>query len=142
MASTVNKNGNESRQRLLYLEKSVNLLEAKIVNPQEIPLNGSGAAIFQEQSSCLSVLVPMGLLRHWKKRKGADTAQVWLLRMDGTQVPQCAQPFVFSMGMPGDYARDYQFHTFPKIPPDELASIVVSFQGRLYCHQIRKTGER
>lgn len=113
----------------------------KIVSPQGIQLNGAGPAIFQEQSSCFSVQVPMGFLKNWKERKHAEAAQVWLLKADGTQVPQCAQPFVFSMGTLGDHATDYQFHTFPKVPVGELASVVVSFNGRLYCHEIRKFGE-
>jgi hypothetical protein len=114
---------------------------AKIVSPQGIQLNGAGPAIFREQSACFSVQVPMGFLKNWKERKDAGTAQVWLLKTDGTQVPQCARPFVFSMGTFGDHATDYQFHSFPKVPVAELASVVVSFNGRLYCHEIRKFSE-
>ncbi len=83
----------------------------------------------------------MGFLKNWRKRKPAEAAQVWLLRTDGTQIPQCAAPFVFSIGTFGDYARDYQFYTFPKVPENELASVVVSFNGRLYCHEIKKVSE-
>jgi len=119
----------------------VNLSNVKIVSPQGIQLNGSGPAVFREQSACFSVQIPMGFLKHWKDRKGADVAQVWLLRADGTQVPQCAEPFVFSIGTLGEYARDYQFYTFPKVPENELASVVVSYNGRLYCHEIRKVNE-
>jgi hypothetical protein len=68
-------------------------------------------------------------------------AQVWPLRADGTQVPQCAEPCVFSIGTLGEYARDNQFYTFPKVPENELASVVVSYNGRLYCHEIRKVSE-
>lgn len=118
-----------------------NLSNAKIVSPQGIQLNGAGAAVFQEQSSCFSVQVPMGFLKNWKGRKDAKRAQVWLLKTDGTQVPQCARPFVFSMGALGDHATDYQFHAFPKIPIGELAGVVVSLNGRLYCHEIKKFSE-
>lgn len=114
---------------------------AKIVSPQGISLNGDGAAIFREQSSCYSVQVPMGFLKNWKERKDSGAANVWLLRNDGTMVPQCARPFVFSQGTFGDYATDYQFYTFPKVPVDELAGVVVSFNGRLYCHEIQLTDE-
>jgi hypothetical protein len=114
---------------------------AKIVSPQGIQLNGAGPAIFQEQSSCFSVQVPMGFLKNWKERKNSRTAQVWLLKTDGTVVPQCVRPFVFSMGTLGDHATDYQFHAFPKVPVGELASVVVSFNGRLYCYEIRKLSE-
>ena len=67
--------------------------------------------------------------------------QVWLLRTDGTMVPQIAEPFIFSQGTPGDHATDYQLYTFPKVPVHELASIVVSCHGRLYGHEIKKLGE-
>lgn len=142
------KIGNESPERLLNLEEMscapmepINLSNVKIVSPQGIQLNGSGPAIFREQSSCFSVQVPMGFLKNWKERKDADTVQVWLLKKDGTQVPQCAAPFVFSIGTFGEDAKDYQFYTFPKIPEDELASVIVSYNGRLYCHEIRKVSE-
>jgi hypothetical protein len=119
----------------------MNFSEAKVVSPQGIRLNGSGPAIFREQSSCYSVQVPIGFLKNWRERSEADVPQVWLLRMDGTTVPQIAEPFVFSQGEWGDYARDYQFYTFPKVSVDELASVVVSCHGRLYCHEIKKSGE-
>jgi hypothetical protein len=119
---------------------NVNLFEAKVVSPQGIALNGSGPAIFMEQSACLSVQVPVGFLRDWRKRNGPQV-QVWLLRRDGTSVPQCAEPFVFSLGTFGEPAKDYQFYTFPKVPAAELASVIVSCQGRLYCHEIRKAVE-
>ncbi|HXB60157.1 MAG TPA: hypothetical protein VNU95_11355 [Candidatus Acidoferrales bacterium] len=115
-----------------------NSSSAKIVSPQGIQLNRAGPAIFQEQSACFSVQVPMGFLKNWKERKYTKAVQVWLLKNDGTIVPQCARPFVFSIGTFGEHARDYQFYTFPKVPKEELASIIVSYNGRLYCHEIRK----
>jgi hypothetical protein len=139
---------NESLKALLNLYEMdaapagpMNLASVKIVSPQGIQLNGSGPAIFREQSSCFSIQVPMGFLKNWKDRKDVDAVQVWLLRADGTQVPQCAEPFVFSIGTLGEHARDYQFYTFPNVPENELASIIVSYNGRLYCHEIRKGGE-
>jgi hypothetical protein len=119
-------------------QEPMNLASVKIVSPQGIQLNGSGSAIFRGQSSCFSVQVPMGFLKNWKDRKDADMVQVWLLRADGTQVPQCAEPFVFSIRTLGEHARDYQFYTFPKVPDNELASVIVSYNGRLYCHEIKK----
>jgi hypothetical protein len=126
---------------MISATEPVNLSSSKVVSPQGIQLNGSGPAIFQEQSSCFSVQVPMGLLKNWKARKDTDTVQVWLLKADGTQVSQCAEPFVFSIGTFGEHAEDYQFYTFPKVPDDELASVIVSYNGRLYCHEIRKVSE-
>lgn len=84
----------------------------------------------------------MGFLKNWKERKGSKAAQVWLLKTDGTQVPQCAEPFVFSMGTFGDHATDYQLHAFSKVPEGELAGIIVSFDGQLYCHEIKRSGEQ
>jgi hypothetical protein len=120
---------------------NTNLSEIKVISPQGIRLNGSGPAVFREQESCYSVQVPMGFLQNWKMRREEDVPQVWLLRMDGTIVPQVAEPFVFSQGKLGDYATDYQLYTFPKVPVCELASIVVICLGRLYCHEIKKAGE-
>jgi hypothetical protein len=117
------------------------LPNVKIVSPQGIRLNGSGHAIFQQQSSCFSVQIPMGFLKNWKERKDADLAQVWLLRADGTIVPQCAEPFTFSVGAPGECATDYQFYSFPKVSESELASVVISYNGRLYCHEIKRASE-
>lgn len=119
-------------------EMNVNLFEAKVVSPQGIPLNGSGSAIFMEQSSCFSVQVPVGFLRDWRERGGDNDVQVWLLKRDGTSVPQCAEPFVFSVGTLGEPATDYQFYAFPKVSADELASVIVSCRGKLYCREIRK----
>jgi len=116
---------------------NVNLHDARIVSPQGIPLNGSGPAIFREQSSCFSVQVPMGFLKNWRERNDTNTIQVWLLKMDGTVVPQVAKPFIYSLGTVGDYATDYQFYTFPKVPANELASVVVSYNGKLHCHEIQ-----
>lgn len=39
---------------------------AKIVSPQGISLNGFGDAFLREQTSCLSVQIPMGFLKNWK----------------------------------------------------------------------------
>jgi hypothetical protein len=119
-------------------EVKVNVSDAKIVSPQGIQLNGSGPAVFREQSSCFSVLVPMGFLKNWRERSDATAARVWLLRIDGTSVPQLDPPFVFSLGAPGDYATDYQFYRFVKVPRKELAAVVVSYHGKLYCHEIEK----
>lgn len=118
---------------------NMNCVEEKVVSPQGIPLNGSGPAIFTEQSACFSVQVPIGFLKNWRDRNGAGQVQVWLLKRDGTIVPQAARPFVFAVGTAGDYARDYQFYSFPKVPADELASVIVSYHGKLYCHEIKKT---
>jgi hypothetical protein len=137
----ISENVVESRDMNCLPMEPVNLSNAKIVSPQGIQLNGSGPAIFREQSSCFSVQVPIGLLKNWKERKHADTVQVWLLRADGTQVPQCTEPFVFSVRTFGEHAKDYKLYTFPKVPEDELASVIVSYNGRLYCHEITKTRE-
>lgn len=120
---------------------NMSLSDVKLVSPQGIRLNGSGPAIFREQAACYSVQVPIGFLKNWRERREADMAQVWLLRTDGTAIPQIAEPFVFSQGTLGDYVTDYLFCTFPKVPVAELASVVVNCRGRLYCHEIKKTGE-
>jgi hypothetical protein len=117
---------------------NMNCLEVKVVSPQGIPLNGSGPAIFTEQSACFSVQVPIGFLKNWRDRNSAGQVQVWLLKHDGTIVPEAGRPFVFAVGTAGDYARDYQFHSFSKVPATELASVIVNCHGKLYCHEIKK----
>jgi hypothetical protein len=119
----------------------MNLSGVKLLSPQSIRLNGAGPAIFREQASCYSVQVPIGFLKNWRERRESDVAQVWLLRMDGTAVPQIGEPFIFSQGTLGDFATDYWLYTFPKIPVAELASLVVNCHGRLYCHEVKKTSE-
>ena len=49
--------------------------------------------------------------------------------------------FIFSLGAPGDYATDYQFYRFAKVPKKELAALVVSYHGKLYCHEIEKISQ-
>lgn len=119
----------------------MNFSEVKVASPQGIPLNGSGPAIFTEQASCFAVQVPVGFLKNWKDRSGAAGTQkvhVWLLRRDGTTVPPAARPFIFAMRTAGDFAKDYQFHSFSKVPAKDLASVVLCCHGRMYCHEIKK----
>lgn len=133
--------GNHSSRKLLNKydrEVNVNLSDAKMISSHGIQLNGSGPAIFREQSSCFSVLVPMGFLKNWRERNDSTAARVWLLKTDGSTVPQLDPPFIFSLGSWGDYATDYQFYRFAKVPKKELAAVVVSYHGKLYCHEIEK----
>ena len=116
-------------------------LRGKSRQPARHPLERVRAGDFPRAIVLLFRAGADGFLKNWRERRGADVPQVWLLRTDGTMVPQIAEPFIFSQGTPGDHATDYQLYTFPKVPVHELASIVVSCHGRLYGHEIKKLGE-
>jgi hypothetical protein len=42
----------------------------------------------------------------------------------------------------GNYSTDYMFYQFSKVPVNELSGVVVSLNGKLFCHEIeRSNGE-
>lgn len=124
-----------------------NLSVVKIVNPQgSVDLPKLGQAIFREQSSNLSLQVPIGFRKNGEKLSMSNSntldLQVWLLKTDGTSIPQSDKPSVVTIGSFGDYSTDYMFYRFPKVPVNELSGIVVSVKGKLYCHEIEKSQSR
>jgi hypothetical protein len=46
---------------------------------------------------------------------------------------------VVTIGSIGDYSTDYMYYEFPKVPVNELSGVVVSVDGKLYCHKIEKS---
>lgn len=120
---------------------ATNLPDAKIVSPQEsVSLPGLGSAFFRKQSAELSLQVPVGFRKDGKKISPSNTnipnVQAWLLKTDGTAVPQSAKPSMMTLGGIADYSTDYLFYEFSKVPANELAGVVVSLNGKMYCHQI------
>lgn len=120
---------------------STNFSAAKVVSPQaSVALPKLGQAIFKEQSSSFSLQVPIG------GRKSGDPMsnpskldlQAWLLKTDGTSILPLGSPSEISIGGIGFYSSDYMFYEFPKVPANELASVVVSINGKLYRHEIEK----
>jgi len=118
---------------------STNLSVAKIVNPQgTVDLPKLGQAIFREQSSNFSLQVPIGNRKNGEPMSNLSNLdlQVWLLKTDGTSIPQSDKSMVISMGSIFDYSTDDMFYEFQKVPVDELSGVVVSLNGKLYYHQI------
>lgn len=65
------------------------------------------------------------------------TIQVWLLRADGTTVTQqetlpCAGDCSYSLP-----STDGRRFTFAPVPPNELAGVVISENGKLYVREIK-----
>jgi hypothetical protein len=120
---------------------STNLSFAKIVNPQgSVDLPKLGQAIFREQFSSFSLQVPVGSRKNSEPMSNPSNLdlQVWLLKTDGTSIPQSESPSEMSVGSIGDYSTDYMFYQFSKAPVDELSGIVLRLNGKLYCHEIEK----
>jgi hypothetical protein len=120
---------------------STNSPIVKIVNFKgSIDLPKLGQAIFREQSSSFSLQVPIGGRKNAEPMSDSSNLdlQVWLLRTDGTSIPQLRKPSEGSIGSIGDYSTDYMFYEFQKVPVSELSGIVVSLSGKLYCHEIEK----
>ena len=109
-----------------------------MVNPQLVPLSGTTSAIFQEQASDFSVQVPIGYSKAGRDIVDTNVAQVWLLKTDGTSVPRSGQPSWISLSTVGSFSEDYEFYVFQKVPINEMAGVVVSYNGKLYCHEIQK----
>jgi hypothetical protein len=121
---------------------STNLSAVEIVNPQgSVDLPKLGHAIFREQTSNFSLQVPMGGRKNGKPMSNLSNLnlQVWLLKTDGTAIPQLESPSEISIGSIGDYSTDYMFYKFSKVPINELSGVVVGVNGKLYCHEIEKS---
>ena len=123
---------------------SMNLSVAKIANPQgSVDLPKLGHAIFTEQASNFFLQVPIGSRRNGEKLPESNSntlnLQVWVLKMDGSSIPQLDKPSVISIGSIGDYSTDYMLYQFPKVPVSELSGVVVCLNGKLYCHEIEKS---
>jgi hypothetical protein len=64
------------------------------------------------------------------------TIQVWLLRSDGKVVAQREKPVSVVVGNAGSSQGIMQAH-FDPVPPQELAGVVVSVDGKLYVREIK-----
>jgi hypothetical protein len=64
------------------------------------------------------------------------TTQVWLLRKDGTAVGSLIQPMdaMWSADIPFPHGMVFTFQT---VPPQELAGVVVSVNGKLFVREIK-----
>lgn len=123
---------------------ATNMVAAEIGNLHtSIDLPKLGPAFFREQSSNFSLQVPIGFRKKGEQlaASGSNTLdlQVWLLKTDGTAIPQLDKPSVISFGNFGGHSStDYMFYMFQKVPVNEVAGVVISLNGKLYCHEISK----
>lgn len=127
--------------------EATNPPEIKIISPQEsVNVRGLGTAIFRKQSSGFSLQVPVGFRKDGEKIYASNTSaasvQAWLLKIDGTAVLQSEKPSIISLGTVEDYSTDYLFFSFSEVPEDELYGVVVSSDGKFYCHQIEISGHQ
>jgi hypothetical protein len=66
----------------------------------------------------------------------ARTTQVWLLRKDGTAVGNLFQPMAAMWS--DDYPVPFgMLFTFQAVPPQDLAGVVVSVNGKLYVREFK-----
>src|ERR1700722_16796496 len=124
---------------------TTNLPSGEMISPQEsVSLPGLGAAILRDQGSGFSLQDPIAFRKDFRLISGSNTntpdLQVWLLKTDGTLVPQHDRPSTINLGDIADFSTDYLFYTFSQVPEDELAGVVVSLNGKLYCHEIQRRG--
>jgi hypothetical protein len=103
---------------------STNLSVVEIVNPQgSVDLPNLGQAILREQPTDLSLQVPIGSRKNGEEFPISNSStldlQVWLLKTDGTSIPQSDKASVVSIGSIGDFSTDYMFYHFPKVPANE-----------------------
>ncbi len=118
---------------------TTNSPDIKIVSPQDL-----GFATFREQTSSLSLQIPVAFGKDGEQTSDADAytskTQAWILKTDGTIVPQLSQPSMITIGDMGNYETHYLFYDFAKVPANELAGVVISRNGKFYCRQIEMSG--
>jgi hypothetical protein len=109
---------------------------------KHIPLTinyGLGHVLMSEQPTLYSVQLPIGGGSSFEKYPTPDVGslglQVWLLRTDGTAIPQHGKPDQVGIGNAG-WDNLYMIYTFDKGASSELAGIVVRAKGKLYCQEI------
>ena len=104
----------------------------------EMP-GGFGSVLMSEQPTVFLVQLPIGGGSSFVKRPPPDVnsldLQVWLLRKDGTAIPQHDKPTSIGIANAGS-DTDYMIYTFEKVASYELAGIVVRVKGKLYCQEI------
>ena len=101
---------------------------------------GLGAGFFRDQGTEFTVQWPVGGGKIGEKRSpsaiGSVNLQVWLLKVDGTSIPQVGKPSLISIGSIGNYENDYMVYRFSRVPTNEIAGIVVRVNGTLYCQEL------
>lgn len=119
---------------------ATNFPAVKVFSPQEsVYLPGFGPALLCQQSWGFSLQVPVGGEKGGPPKlpiSNTNKVQAWLLKTDATAVQQSSKPSLINLWGIADLSEDYQFYSFAKVPVNELAGVVVSLNGKLYCHLI------
>jgi hypothetical protein len=101
---------------------------------------GFGDVLMTEQPTFYSVQVPVGSARVDRKWTPPDLTgiglQVWLLRADGSAIPQLQKPSIAMIGNFGSYGTTYMVYGFERDPTNDVARIVIQVNGRLYSREI------
>ena len=107
---------------------------------REITMDGLNEPVsFTEQSEQFTVQMAVATYRNDEKHTFLKAnelhRQVWLLRPDGTSIPQLREPVVVGAGGGGFMTLNLMF-TFPKKLTNEVAGIVASVNGKLFCQEL------
>jgi hypothetical protein len=121
--------------------------EASPVRFSDVKINyGFGSVLMSEQPKLYTVQLPVGGGSSFEKHPYPDVSgwglQVWLLKADGTAVPQQGKPSLVRIGNAGS-DMDYMVFAFAEKPgsTDELAGVTVRVKGKFYCHEITADGK-
>lgn len=69
--------------------------------------------------------------------KPPPASQVWLLRKDGTAVPQLSGLRATAFGSMGGWATPAQDLSFQHVAAEELAGVVIAVNGKLIVREVR-----
>ena len=118
-------------------DKGLNVPEVVHI-PLDLDIPGLGSVLMSEQPTLYLVQVPVRSVPWGEKRTKPNVKelglQVWLLKKDGTAIPQ-KNLGVVEIGTAGA-PTSYMIYNFEKVPTNQLAAIVLRAKGELYCRQI------
>jgi hypothetical protein len=107
-----------------------------------IKINGLKDAIyFTEQPTLITVQMVVASYPSDEKQAFPKVdelhRQVWLLRVDGTPIPQSQKPVIIGISNAGS-SDCHLIFSFQNKSTNELAGIVMSVDGKLYCQELKK----
>jgi hypothetical protein len=121
----------------VHNEKYPGVGNVRTINLKMPGLNDT--VFFNEQPTLFTVQIIVDGYRdnkeHITPKAGDLHRQVWLLRADGTAISQSQEPAVISISNAG-WSNDYLIFGFQKKSTNEVAGIVVSVNGKLYCREL------
>jgi len=98
-----------------------------------------GPLAFNEQPTQFTLQITVDTSRddekHTVPKANELHREAWLLRPDGTAIPQIREPQVGGVGN-GGFTSYYLTFTFPRKSTNEVAGIAVSVNGKLYCREL------